>query len=255
MLNKLLQERNIKPLKTREEMLDIIQSEEYGYIPKEPDSVTFSEDSEYHVLWYEAHSLGLTGSERINALCKYGEKEFTLPLYVSIPKEGKGPFPVVIELSYRDDLTDFLFPSELVAKAGFARVRVCYTDITSDDDDFTDGLAGVLFKNGKREKSDAGKIALWAWGATIAADYIESCEIFDKNCCVVYGHERLGKSALLAAAKDERFTHVFANGSGQSGAALSNGKTGESIKDITKTNPYFFCKKYIEEANKDFDQH
>ena len=255
MINEILKERNISSLKSREEMLDILQSEEYGYIPKKPDSVTFSEDSEYHVLWYEAHSLGLTGSERVNALCKFGEKEFTLPLYVSVPKEGKGPFPVVIELSYRNDLTDFLFPSELVAKAGFARVRVCYTDVTSDNDDFTDGLAGILFENGQREKSDAGKIALWAYGATIAADYVESCGFFDKSSCVVYGHERLGKAALLAAASDERFTHVFANASGQSGAALSNGKKGETVKDITKSNPYFFCKKYIENTNHNFDQH
>ncbi len=45
-------------------------------------------------------------------------------------------------------MADFLFPSELVAKQGFARVSVCYTDITSDDD-FTELLApGIEGING-----------------------------------------------------------------------------------------------------------
>ena len=118
-------------------------------------------------------------------------------------------------------------------------------------------IAGVDLPNNKRV--EIGLTYIYGIGLATAKKIISETginpdtrvkdlsEIFDKNCCVVYGHERLGKSALLAAAKDERFTHVFANASGQSGAALSNGKTGESIKDITKTNPYFFCKKYIEE--------
>jgi len=255
MLNKILQERNTEPLKTREEMLEILEREEYGYLPQKPDSISFSEDEEYQIYWHESHSLRLTDSKKVNVLCKFGEKEFSFPLYVSIPKNSNSPCPLIVNLSHRKDLADFLFPSELVARQGFARVAVCYTDITSDNDDFTNGLAGVLFENGKREQNDAGKIALWAWGAMIALDYADSCGIFDKICYAVCGHERLGKAALLAAAKDERFAHVFANGSGQSGAALSCGKVGETIKDITKSNPYFFCKKYIEKGDKDFDQH
>lgn len=255
MLNKILQERNIKPLKTKEEMMEILQREEYGYFPQKPDEVSFSEDSTYQVLWYEAHSLGLASSKRVNVCCKFGEKEFTFPLYVSTPKTTSKAFPLVVELSYREDLNDHFFPSELVAKEDFLRVKLCYTDITSDNGDFKDGLSGVLFENGKREKSDAGKLAMWAWGASLALDYAKKCENIDERCCIVYGHERLGKAALLAAASDTRFTHVFANASGQSGAALSKGKTGESIKDITKTNSYFFCEKYAEKTDKDFDQH
>lgn len=51
----------------------------------------------------------------------------------------------------------------------------------------------------------------------------------------------------------------FYNCSGNSGAALSRGNTGETVADITSRFPYWFCKKYAKYADKEeslpFDQH
>ena len=82
MLNEFLNERKLPPLKSRKEMLDILQKEEYGYIPKEPDSITYTEDKEYQIQWNEAHSLGLIVMKKIDICCKYETTEFTFPVYV-----------------------------------------------------------------------------------------------------------------------------------------------------------------------------
>ena len=47
MLKEILAKRNAPPLKTREEMLEILESEEYGYRVPPPDSISFSEDKEF----------------------------------------------------------------------------------------------------------------------------------------------------------------------------------------------------------------
>lgn len=257
MLNEFLNERKLPPLKSRKEMLDILQKEEYGYIPKEPDSITYTEDKEYQIQWNEAHSLGLIVMKKIDICCKYETTEFTFPVYVSQSKKGERNRPLIINCGHKKHVGDNLFPTELVAANGFDAISFCYTEVTSDDNDLTDGLAGILYDNGERKDTDAGKIAMWAWAAQRALDYAEACKEFDNTCYVVCGRERLAKAALLAAATDERFTHVFVNASGQSGAALTNGKMGETKNDIIKSKPSFFCENYIknDEGVIDFDQH
>ena len=41
MLNELLASRNLPPLKSRGEMLEIMQREVYGFLPPKPESVSF----------------------------------------------------------------------------------------------------------------------------------------------------------------------------------------------------------------------
>lgn len=101
--------------------------------------------------------------------------------------------------------------------------------LTRDDGDFTSGLAGVLYENGKRAPHDAGKIALWAWAAMRCMDYAEHDERLDCAKSVVCGHSRLGKTALLTAALDTRFAFGYSNDSGCAGAALFRGKKGERL--------------------------
>jgi len=144
-------------------------------------------------------------------------------------------------VNFRDDNPDRYQPTEEIIDNGFAVLTVCYKDVTSDDGDFTNGLAGVLFPDGKRGADDSGKISMWAWAASRLLDYAETLsDKLDLEKSVVCGHSRLGKTALVAAMFDSRFKFSYSNDSGCSGAALARGTTGETVEDICDRFPFWF---------------
>ena len=146
---------------------------------------------------------------------------------------------------------------EEICDNNFAVISFCYEDVTSDDDNFNDGLARYFCAEDNNDK--VGKIAIWAFAASVVMDYIQTIDEIDKQNVAIVGLSRLGKTALLAGALDDRFSYVISNESGQSGAALSRGKSGEKIKDIYNEFPYWFSKsykKYIDNEDlQEFDQH
>lgn len=90
-------------------------------------------------------------------------------------------------------------------------------------------------------------------------DYACTVPEIDHDRIGVVGHSRLGKTALLAGALDERFFCAFSNDSGCSGAALARGTKGETVGKIYQNFPYWFCEKYGTYAEQEdtmpFDQH
>lgn len=253
---KKLEERKLPTLITRDEMLNVLQSEEYGYIPNKPEKIRWVIDESYYVPNFCA---GKATVKKVYAICTIDGKEFSFPFYCAIPTE-LGKLPFFIHINFRDNVPDRYMPTEELIDNGFAVLSFCYNDVTKDNDDFADGLPSVLYENGKRKANDAGKIAMWAWAAQRVMDYAETLSsVLDLDRSVVCGHSRLGKTALLTAATDERFKFAYSNNSGCSGAAITRGKQGETVKDICKNYSYWFCenyKKYIDnEENMPFDQH
>ena len=254
-LTEKLNERALPKLRSRSEMLDLLLREEYGYLPPTPINMTFEVQENY----IPNFCAGKADAKKIIANCVMGDKRFSFPFYAVIPvNEGKHPF--FVHINFRDDIPDRYMPSEELVDNGFAVFSFCYKDITSDDEDFTNGLAGILYENGKREPTDAGKLSMWAWAAQRVMDYayLNSGNL-DLNCAIVCGHSRLGKTALLAAATDKRFKFAYSNDSGCSGAAIFRGKEGETAEKIYDVFPYWFCEnfgKYGEgEREMSFDQH
>lgn len=253
MIKELIKEKKLPSLLSREQMLEILQREEYGYLPQKPDSIAFEEQ-----MIYPDFCVGKATLSRVKIKSKMGEREFTFPIYATLPiKPGK--HPLLVAINFSDCVPDRFMPIEELVDNGFAIISFSYKDVTSDDGDMTNGLAGVLFPDGKRKKSDPGKIAMWAWAAQRAMDYAETLDCLDLSKSAVCGHSRLGKTALLAGATDTRFSLVYSNNSGCSGAAISRGKGGESVQSICKVFPFWFCEKYQDYANDlsnmPFDQH
>ena len=87
---------------------------------------------------------------------------------------------------------------------------------------------------------DWGTIAAWAWGLHRAVDYVVTDGDLDKKRIAVVGHSRLGKSALLAAAFDDRIALAIPHQAGCGGTAPSRGHVGESVKQINDRFPYWF---------------
>lgn len=253
----MLAQRNLPPLRSREEMLAILLREEYGAMPPKPESLSFEveEKGKSDVFFFAWKA----ETRQITAHCTVAGKRFSFPFQAVIPKtEGKHPF--FIHINFRKNNPDRYMPTEELLDAGFGVLSFCYTDVTSDNGDFTDGLAGVLYENGQRSHEDCGKIAMWAWAAQRVMDYAETrSDVLDPAGSVVCGHSRLGKTALLAAAADERFAFAYSNDSGCSGAAVTRDKEGERVKQITTNFPYWFCedyRQYVErEPEMPFDQH
>ena len=140
MLHALLKERGLPPLTDKKNMLALL-SEEYGKLPKLPDEITITNE-EYPVpYWTCAHSLQLSHVVKKRVTARFDEKEFSFPVYVSIPNEGTN-HPVLVGIATRREITDNDYPTEIVARRGFAIVSFCFEDIIADDNDFTSGVAG-----------------------------------------------------------------------------------------------------------------
>ena len=252
----MLQERKIPRLFSREKMLAIMLENVYGNMPPTPHDISF--EVERDIIFN--FCAGKAVCNKVTATCTFEVRVFSFPFYATLPTDRK-KHPFFIHVSPRPDVPDRYQPTEELIDNGFAVLSFCYNDITKDNSDFSDGLAGVLYPDGVRQNNtDAGKLAMWAWAAQRVMDYAQTLsDILDLRCGIVCGHSRLGKTALLAAATDERFSFAYSNDSGCSGAAISRNKQGETVGKICEVFPYWFCEKYQEYANKEtdmpFDQH
>ncbi len=124
---------------------------------------------------------------------------------------------------------------------GYAVATFYNGDIDPDRSDKREGIQPHLRKkDDKPGPSDWGTIAAWVWGVQRAVDYLRTNEDIDKERIAVVGHSRLGKTALLAAALDERIALAIPHQAGCGGTAPSRGKVGESVKAINKNFPHWF---------------
>jgi hypothetical protein len=231
---------------------EILLQEEYGKIPP----------LVYPEIFTKTNTIDFAGKatwEEVSFTFKRNGKEHTVPTNLIYPKAAeKSPF--FIYINFRSDIPDRYLPVEEIIDNGFGIFSVDYNDITKDNADFTDGLAG-LFQDGERTGDDTGKIVYWSYMASRMMDYLQTREEADKNAIGVSGHSRLGKTALLTGALDDRFAFVCSNDSGCSGAAISRGRCngGESIRAIVERFSFWFCPnyfKYMDKANElPFDQH
>ena len=250
-----MMEGGIPELKSREEMLKILQEEEYGFLPPAPEKLTFTREENV----IPNFCAGKAPCDRITAHCRINGRDFSFPFDTVIPVKGE-KLPFFIHINFRPDNPDRYMPTEELIDNGFAVFSFCYNDVTRDDGDFTDKMAGILYPDGKRGPHDPGKIAMWAWAAQRVMDYAVTLEgKLDLTSSVVCGHSRLGKTALLCGAIDERFAYAYSNESGCSGASYTRGKRGEHVKDICDRFPFWFCENYQKYADHEdempFDQH
>ncbi len=171
-----------------------------------------------------------------------------------------------------DPNSDSIFPIGMLLARGYAVMSACYCEVSPDpsskeqdpalrQDPFA--YTGVFDLWPKRDESrDDNPTALgaWAWALSRGLDYAETDPLLDAKRSVVTGCSRLGKAALLAAARDERFAVCVPNQTGGGGAPLAKRDYGENTSTENTMFTHWYCKAYRKYADKPwetltFDQH
>ncbi len=119
---------------------------------------------------------------------------------------------------------------------GYAVATFYNGDLDLDQKDVREGFQPFFRKNGAQPAT----IAAWAWGVHRVVDFACMRKELDPNRVAVVGHSRLGKTALLAAAFDERISLVIPHQAGCGGTAPSRGKVGESVQRVNTSFPHWF---------------
>jgi len=298
-LDKELQKRNIPDIflgngwdsQVRQKYVDIMQKNEYGYLPPKPIKV---ESKEYEDLRDENCFNGTATYKKMQIICHLSENDypwirkkpelgniFTFEINCYIPKiSTEKKVPAVIAMNDRDAFDFSTCPADILCDHGIAVFNLRYRRIVEDPvnpkdstefdenglDRFVYGKQFRKLQPGERESDAPGSIAMWAWGVSRVMDYVQTLDFVNLDIVVAAGHSRIGKTVLLAAAVDERFAYVFPNASCGGGVSLSRGNPVESMEFVANRYPYsnlWFCEQsttfssdnYIDHNGEPFDQH
>ena len=241
----------------REATLRLLLSEEYGFVNTDgiETSVTVLKERQE-----DEYSGVYAGKCRKHirfgfTLTKNGHSS-SFPVDLFLPVAQKD-FPLVVALDFRLDEETCYCPIEEILEHNVAVARVLYTAVTSDDNDFENGIAPLL--TDRTDPHAAGKIAIWAYAAGLIGKHMLEQGYVTRENLYVSGHSRLGKTALLAAALYPQFAGVHSNNSGCSGVSVSREKQGETVEIICDRFPFWFAKRYESYAGREtempFDQH
>jgi hypothetical protein len=277
--------------KRRPEILRLFETQVYGKAPQQKPRLEFQTTSEDRVA---LEGKAIRKEVTIDVITPKGRVPLYLLLYA--PKTDK-PMPVFLGLNFTGNHAIHLdagislgrawirnqpelgvaanratersrgceaarWQVEDVVARGYVVATMCCGDIEPDSPDgVSKGVRPLFYRDGQMEPDadEWGTVAAWAWGLSRALDYLETESLVDAKRVAVWGHSRLGKTALWAGACDPRFAMVISNNSGCGGAALSRRIFGETVGRINTQFPHWFCRnfhKYNDKENElPVDQH
>jgi hypothetical protein len=154
------------------------------------------------------------------------------------------------------------WPLQQIVEKGYAVATFYCGDVQPDRPNVREGMRATLpVYKGDPPPDETATIAWWAWGCHRAVDFLVADKSIDAKRIAVVGHSRLGKTALLAGAFDDRIAVVIPHQSGCGGAGPSRSKNpkAETVKRITTSFPHWFCTNFTafgDDVTKiPFDQH
>ena len=255
--------------KRRPELKDLFAYYMYGYAPPAPAKVEGKVEHE------DRKAFG--GKATLQEVTvSFGPPDMPrIHLLLVVPNDRKGPAPAFVGMNFCGNhavVTDpavrlptaWMYPNYAGVKnnrateagrgtevdtwaleqsidRGYAVATFYDGDIDPDRADVREGIQPHFLKPGQKPgPHDWGTIAAWAWGVQRAVDYLVTDPDIDKARIAVVGHSRLGKTALLAAALDERIALAIPHQAGCGGTAPSRGKVGETVKQINDHFPHWF---------------
>jgi hypothetical protein len=275
--------------KRRPELQRLFQHYMYGVIPPKPQQMQAKVLAEYHDF------LGGQATLKLVTLATGLSNAPRIDLMLIEPNRRTGPVPVFLAMNFCGNhaLTDdsrvplargWLYssckgctnnlatdaargaqaadwPLAEIIRRGYALATFYSGDVDADRADVSEGIYAWLASGdpAKNRPADRGSIAAWAWGFHRCVDYLVTNHDLDARHIAAVGHSRNGKTALLAAAFDERIALAIPHQAGCGGTAPSRGKIGESVQRINTSFPHWFnaeFKKFNDAPDRlPFDQH
>lgn len=248
----------------KDEILELFKEHVYGALPEEEFETSFE-------IVEEGEALNGTATRRqvkITVSSDKGSSDALMLLYIPNQKE---PAPVVIGLNFNGNHAaledDAILPSyafdtedgtweekrgeksyrwniEDSISCGYAVATIYSGDFAPDSSkEYASRVISVF------DEPDFKAVGAWAFGLMRAVDYVEQDTAIDSSHIAVVGHSRLGKAAVWAGANDDRIGLVISNDSGNTGASLSRGNHGETVKSINLAFPHWFADKYSDYGN------
>jgi hypothetical protein len=136
------------------------------------------------------------------------------------------------------------WPLQQIVEKGYAVATFYCGDIQPDRPSVREGMRATMPDSDRPTLGDeTATIMWWAWGCHRAVDFLVTDKSIDAKRLAVVGHSRLGKTALLAGAFDDRIAVVIPHQSGCGGAgpSRSHNTKAETVKRINTSFPHWFC--------------
>jgi len=232
----------------RIEILENLQENWVGKLPREPVAVREKARVGYDSDWGmdgKAHSR----VEMITIELEYENGTFEFPFRLQMPVGVKKP-PLLVTVGMSLEGIFAALPPHEFAEKGIAVAALSTNDITADAWGFDDGICKLLWPEGHSD-SDAGKLLIWGRCMGYVKDLLLARGCFDETRIGCAGCSRFGKTAMVAGAFDEGFTHVVSVCSGTGGASLLRGKIGETVANISENYGYWFCEGFKKYAGRE----
>jgi len=221
----------------RQEIIDTAVELEFGGMPPVPER-------------FELEAMQLRGGIHSYRIHIYeGDKHFTFPMQIYVPKEGfdkSVKHPVLL----CGDGCYVYCNDEVVAEAHkrgwivakFNRVELAHDMYNTSRD------TGIYPLWPDKQFSS---ISAWAWGYHRCVDALEQIDYADASEVAITGHSRGGKTIMLAGATDERIKYTNPNNSGTHGCGCwryqqqnpggpKYDQRSEVLNDMLRPVPYWF---------------
>jgi (4-O-methyl)-D-glucuronate---lignin esterase len=248
----------------RAEIVEDFDREVLGRVPKDLPKVTWSviRTVETDVAGRPIVGKELRGHVDNSA---YPAIDVDIQMTLVVPKDAKGPVPVMIMFGGGRALPGDPPPPAFGGRGGRAGGPAAAGPPTPSDPPATQqliadgwgyaslnpgsvqadngagltrGIIGLANKGQPRHPDDWGALRAWAWGASRGLDFLETERTVDATKVGIEGVSRYGKAALITMAYDTRFAVVLVGSSGEGGAKLHRRNWGEAVENLTGTGEY-----------------
>ena len=239
----------------RPELLKIYGTEIYGTVPANAPKATAK------VVETDANALGGFALHKdVEIQFGQGAEAPVAHLHMYLPPNVSKPLPLLLHMVFSsnppfgDASTNSVTsparrfseggPLTNIFAHGYGYATFRYTDVQPDNSNtFHGGVIALTLKPGaaKPAPDQWGTISAWAWGASRMLDYLETDKSVDAKHIALIGHSRLGKTVLLAGARDSRFAIIYSSCAGEMGSSLARRDYGETVDDMAANFPWQFA--------------